>query len=575
MRFVALATDYDGTLARHGKVPPEAVAALDRFSASGRKLILVTGRELDELLGIFPEIDRFDRVVAENGALLYCPATGERVPLGDSPPEAFVRTLRKRGVPVSVGASIVATVEPHETVVLQTIRDLGLELQVIFNKGAVMVLPASVNKATGLEAALHALQLSARNVAAIGDAENDHALLHMAEYGVAVSNAIPTLRDSADRASERDHADAVIELIDDILAHDLRATPPRRARRNILLGQREDGESVYMPGGWASLLVAGTSGSGKSTLASGVLERLCEQGYQFCVVDPEGDYEDFAAGIVFGGASRAPSAEEVLTALEKPATNAIVNLVGLPLKDRPRFFLDLLPQLQSLRAKFGRPHWLLVDETHHLMPRGWEPAPLILSHELAGMIYVTVHPDRIAPAVLKTVDITATLGEAPDAALRAFCSSVGVDLASQGPVQLQPGQALLWARGLADAPFKLRVAPSRTERRRHRRKYAEGELAPDRSFYFRGPQGKLNLRAQNLILFLQLADGVDDDTWLHHLRRHDYSTWMRDFIKDPELGEAVAGIERDQTLSPRRSRERVRAVVEEHYTLPAAGQGAG
>ena len=71
-----------------------------------------------------------------------------------------------------------------------------------------------------------------------------------------------------------------------------------------------------------------------------------------------------------------------------------------------------------------------------------------------------------------------------------------------------------------------------------------------------------------------MADGVDDDTWLHHLRRHDYSTWMRDFIKDPELGQAVAEIERDEALSARQSRERVRAVVEEHYTLPAAGQGA-
>jgi hypothetical protein len=398
--------------------------------------------------------------------------------------------------------------------------------------------------------------------------------LHMAEYGVAVANAIPTLRESADRVSALGHADAVIELIDDIVAHDLRATPPRRARRNILLGERENGEPVYMSGGWTSLLVAGTSGSGKSTLATGVLERLCEQGYQFCVIDPEGDYEDFAAGIVFGGADRAPSPEEVLTALEKPAANAIVNLVGLPLKDRPGFFLDLLPQLQSLRAKFGRPHWVLVDETHHLMPREWEPAPLILSQELAGMIYVTVHPDWMAPPVLKAVDLVAALGETPDATLRAFAAGAGFDVEPLKPAQLQPGEALLWGPGVAEAPFKLRIAPSRTERRRHRRKYAEGELAPDRSFYFRGAQGKLNLRAQNLILFLQMADGVDDDTWLHHLRRHDYSTWMRDFIKDPELGQAVAEIERDEALSARQSRERVRAVVEEHYTLPAAGQGA-
>ena len=52
---------------------------------------------------------------------------------------------------------------------------------------------------------------------------------------------------------------------------------------------------------------------------------------------------------------------------------------------------------------------------------------------------------------------------------------------------------------------------------RHTRKYAEGELGEDKSFYFRGPDNALNLRAQNLTIFLQMADGVDDQTWRHHL----------------------------------------------------------
>jgi hydroxymethylpyrimidine pyrophosphatase-like HAD family hydrolase len=575
MRFVALATDYDGTLAHHGRVRPDVVAALERFTASGRKLILVTGRELDELLELFPEIDRFDRVVAENGALLYTPATGERKLLAGPPAGALVHALRGRGVPLAVGATIVATVEPHEVAVLETIRELGLELQVIFNKGAVMVLPATVNKASGLAAALEALRLSARNVAAIGDAENDHALLHMAEYGVAVANAIPALREAADRSSERDHADAVIELIDDIERHDLHDTPPRRPRRRILLGQSESGEQVEMEPAWTNLMVAGTSGSGKSTLATGVLERLCEQGYQFCVIDPEGDYEDFAAGIVFGTPERAPTAEEVLTALDKPDRNVIVNLVGLALKDRPRFFVELLPRLQSLRAATGRPHWMLVDETHHLMPREWDPAPLIVPRQLTGMVYVTVHPESVAPAVLQTVGLVAALGEAPHETLREFAASAGVPAPDVASVRLHSGEALLWQPGGDVGPVKFRVAPSRTERRRHLRKYAEGELPPERSFYFKGPDNKLNLRAQNLILFLQLGDGVDDATWLHHLRAHDYSSWMREYIKDPQLGDAIAAIEADASLSPHESRERVRALVEERYTLPAQGESGG
>jgi len=210
MRYVVLAVDYDGTIAPDGRVAPATVAALERFAATGRKLVLVTGRGLEELLSIFPAIGVFDRVVAENGALLYVPATGKQRAIGEPPPALFVRELERRGVaPLSVGESIVATVHPNETVVLEAIRDLGLELQVIFNKGAVMVLPASVNKASGLKVALAELGLSARNAAAIGDAENDHALLREAEYGVAVANALPMLKREADRVSVHASGDAV------------------------------------------------------------------------------------------------------------------------------------------------------------------------------------------------------------------------------------------------------------------------------------------------------------------------------------------------------------------------------
>ena len=169
MRYQVLATDYDGTLALRGRVDEPTLAALEQFLAMGRKLLLVTGRELDELLGIFPEVHLFEWVVAENGALLYRPSTKEVKLLGEPPPERFVDRLKQRGVaPMSVGRSIVATWHPHETAVLEVIRDLGLELQVIFNKDAVMVLPAGVNKASGLKAALRELELSPHEVVGVG-----------------------------------------------------------------------------------------------------------------------------------------------------------------------------------------------------------------------------------------------------------------------------------------------------------------------------------------------------------------------------------------------------------------------
>ena len=98
MRYLVLATDYDGTLALNNRVAPDTVDALRRLAATGRKLVLVTGRELDELLAIFPEMEMFDRVVAENGALLYTPATRKRKSLGEPPPAAFVAELARRGV---------------------------------------------------------------------------------------------------------------------------------------------------------------------------------------------------------------------------------------------------------------------------------------------------------------------------------------------------------------------------------------------------------------------------------------------------------------------------------------------
>ena len=176
--FLALATDYDGTIAHHGAVDAPTLDALERLKQTGRRLILVTGRELPDLKRVFPRLDLFDRVVAENGGLLYDPGTEEERPLGPAPPAPFVEALRARNVsPLSVGSCIVATWEPNEAVVLETIRDLGLELQITFNKGAVMVLPAGVNKASGLAEAIRELELSLVNVVGVGDAENDHAFL--------------------------------------------------------------------------------------------------------------------------------------------------------------------------------------------------------------------------------------------------------------------------------------------------------------------------------------------------------------------------------------------------------------
>jgi len=128
----------------------------------------------------------------------------------------------------------------------------------------------------------------------------------------------------------------------------------------------------------------------------------------------------------------------------------------------------------------------------------------------------------------------------------------------------------LWRRRPeARDPVWVRTLAPKSEHRRHVRKYATGELGEDKSFYFRGPAGQLNLRAQNLALFIQLAEGVDDETWLHHLQIQDYSRWFREAIKDEDLAAEAAGVERQAGLAPGQSRELIKAAIERRYTMPS------
>ena len=240
MRYLALATDYDGTLADDGVVSDDTWAAVKRLRESGRKVLLVTGRELDDLQRVCPAVDLFDRIVAENGGLLYNPAQREEKVAGPSPARGVCpRPHARKVAPLSIGRSIVATWRPHETAVLETIRDLGLEMHIIFNKDAVMVLPSGVNKATGLKAALDELGLSAHSVVGIGDAENDHAFLALCGCAAAVSNALPKLKERAHIVTRGDHGRGVIELIEELLADDLRSVSHSEKHRRAAPRQAE------------------------------------------------------------------------------------------------------------------------------------------------------------------------------------------------------------------------------------------------------------------------------------------------------------------------------------------------
>jgi hydroxymethylpyrimidine pyrophosphatase-like HAD family hydrolase len=564
MRYVALATDYDGTLASQGSVSAEAVQALRRFRDSGRMLILVTGRELEDLLRIFPETCLFHRVVAENGGLLYCPQTGASKVLGVPPPPEFVRELVRRGVqPLSVGRCIVATVTPHESAVLAAIRELGLELQVIFNKGAVMVLPAGVNKATGLAAALEELRLSLRNVVAIGDAENDHAMLHAAEFGVAVGNALPTLKRAADRASERPHDGAVMETMAAIVADDMRsvASPPRRA---LVLGYALAGDPVTIDPAGRDVLVMGAHDH-TVRFIRGLLERIANAGYQYCVIDADGRFADVHGAVTLGNATNPPTVEELLNALTEQATaSVVVNLAAGDPAGRMRTFEAMATKLNGLRRRLGRPHWCAVATPQHLCGKHAQEALALAAADRSSFLWMCTRPAELPAFILRSV--SAVVGLGTEAAER-FLELPHVfpqrpRLARETP-PASAEDGLIW-RDVADervCPFRLKAGgPAGAAAGRPA---ATRKLGPEDAFRFRGPSGRLDLGAQDLASFAQLASGVDDDIFMHHLQRGDYSRWLRRALDEPALAAEIERIEAMPT-DPVNCREQLKRAIETH-----------
>ncbi|RWO66912.1 MAG: HAD-IIB family hydrolase [Mesorhizobium sp.] len=565
MYFIALAADYDGTLAHDGIVAKKTLAALERFKKSGRKLVLVTGRELPDLKRVFPELSLFDKVVAENGAMIYTPASEEERVIAPSPEPKFVARLKRQGVkPLSVGRSIVATWEPHQATVLDIIKKMGLELEIIFNKGAVMILPSGINKATGLAAALQDLRLSPHNVVGVGDAENDHAFLQACGCSAAVDNAIPAVKDTANLVMRGARGKGVEQLIAKLIKRDHAIVPKRHD--GIVLGS-SGGDDVYLSPS-DTILIAGSSGIGKSTLATALTERFVESGFQFCVFDPEGDYDGLEGAARLGDGSSAPTKAQVLDLIAKADSNIVVNGLALRVDERPDFFADLLPGLSSFRRRTARPHWLVIDEAHHLLPKRRDDTRAVLSLELPGTILITVHPEAISTDALRLVTAIIALGPKAKDVVKVFCKETGIEPPKDIPTP-KGARVLFWRPQSGKKVKTVKVVEPRQSLKRHSRKYAEGQLDEAGSFYFHGPDNAMNLRAHNLMIFAQIAEGIDDKTWEFHLRTGDYSKWFRHQIRDKDLARETAEAEEDKTLSAQDSRKRVLDAVRRRYTAPA------
>ncbi len=567
MRFACLAFDYDGTLAIEGKISDELLASLARVKKTGRNLILITGRILKDLQLIFPQCELFDLVVAENGAILYSPSTRITRRLCEPVPCAFVEHLKAKGVnPLEIGSVIVSSWHPNENLIIEAIHEFGLDLHISFNKGAVMVLPAGMNKRTGLLAALSELGHSVHNTIGVGDGENDFVFMDKCEYAVAVGNALPVLKELADLTLSKDNGQGVREFLDDILLNDQFENTHAR-RHEILLGYDCSGNEINFPSFNFKMLIAGPSHSGKSTACMSVLQQINNLDYQFCLIDPEGEYENAPHSVIVGNEHYAPEMADILRLLADPENNVVINLLGVPLSERPQFFLQIFQAIQNLRVKNGRPHWLVIDEAHHMLHPYWNSILEPVWQDCGAFVAVTVNPKEISNVVLQDIDLVLAVGANSAQTMSEFAQSVGISSITNDPDGLRYGQAEAWFRRQSDVSLKLNLIETPLRHKRHLRKYAEGNLGKQRSFYFTGKKNNLNIRCQNLFLFMQVGEGLDDETWLFHLKRGDYSAWVKDAIHDPELAIEIQSIEKDMDECDQ-SREAIRRLIEKRYSLP-------
>jgi hydroxymethylpyrimidine pyrophosphatase-like HAD family hydrolase len=544
MRLFTLALDYDGTIARGDRLDPGIREAIADARTRGITVIIVTGRILSELRRVAGDLHFVDAVVAENGAVLHFPENDYTSPLAPPMPAAFVEALTQRGVTFRAGHSLVDADAGEAPRLLELIRQLELPLVLIFNKSRVMVLPQGVSKATGLHAVLDMLRLSARNTLAIGDAENDHELLRVAEIGAAVPWGSAALRAIADLTINSGAADPVAAYLNRVTSRGV-LPPAAPSRRQLLLGYLEDGSEFRLAARGRNVLVAGDTKSGKSWVAGLLSEQLILQGYCVCMLDPEGDYrslEGLPGVTMLGGDDPPPTVRELTRALRYPDRSVVVDLSHLPQDAKIAYVRSTLPALNLLRRRTGLPHRIVIDEAHYFLHDG--EAVKLLDLERNGYTVATFCASRLPKELLDATEVVIVTCESNpaeiDALFRCCQARAAVDAKEWDIIRrLRPGQAAALPI-TAEAGGRIRlfnVASRLTPHVRHRQKYVDVPVSEPHAFVF-GPA----IRARTLREFVRQLErpGAELDPFV---RRGDFSRWIKEVFGDHVLAAQLRSIE--------------------------------
>ena len=569
----ALACDFDGTGATGGRLAPEVAEALAAARASGYAILLVTGRVLSDLDEAGVPLRSFDAVVAENGALVFFPERRRTVRLGGPPAEHFLGALRDAGIAFQAGAVVVGVSARQASDTLRVIQQLGLDAQIAFNRGAAMVLPSDVNKAAGVRRALVELGRSPRNLIAFGDAENDLSLFGVAECAVAARNAVPAAAAAADEVLAHPGAEGVARFVARVVtAGGVIATPPRRGLR---LGVDARGAAASLPSSGGQVLVSGDPRSGKSWLAGLVVERLLDEDYRLCVVDPEGDH--LALGprpgvLLLGNDLPLPAADAVPRILRDEPVSLVLNLASLSLAQKTRWVDTLLCGIEGLRARSGIPHWTVIDEAHYFFHAA-SPCATRFTARTGGYVFVTYRPSLVADVVHDAVTahlVTHTTVDEERYFIESLLRARGprdVDAAAELAAVVPPRAGLL-VEDAGAARWQVFTPGARvTSHAHHARKYVDTGVPPERGFRFLEAGASAPV-ARSVGEFHSLVGVVPTASLAHHLANGDFSRWANDVLGDRALAAGFAKLERTtRTLGMGSVRAELLRAIESGYLL--------
>jgi HAD superfamily hydrolase (TIGR01484 family) len=540
--FRAVALAYDGTLTQGARPDPEVLTAVGEIRRDGRKVVLVTGRIFAELCEVFPDCsDHFDLIVAENGAVVV--AARLTMPLVTAVPTKIDRILRNRGIPFRRGEVIVATHTVHEAEIRDVLNHCSLDCHLLQNRGELMLIPAGISKAVGLRYALLQLGISPHSTIAVGDAENDLAMLEICEVAVAVENAVASVKERADVVLTEPGGNGVVRFLREVaLEGEMRL---RRRRRQVILGRSVEGGMVSLPSSGVDVIVGGESGSGKSFVTGLIAEQLVQLGYVVCIFDPEGDHAPLGRlpnVVTLGGPNRLPAVEDLAQIFEQSGTSVVVDLALVPRDRGERWTTNAIHFLERRRAMTGVPHWLVVDEAH--VPLSSSGRARSSYSQLKGHCLVTYRPEDLDTLVTAEVDYVLVVAgiRGIDRASLSVLSGITrfpLPLLTKYVDGVRSGQGLLMRISEPAEIQCVAFSPRWVSHVRHWHKYASAQLPARQRFYFRGPAGLTGAVAANMEQFHRELRCTALATVRHHCGGGDFSRWVADVLQDERLASAL------------------------------------